>query len=106
MSKDYLKLDNGDKNLEVGINFGYVDRVAGVFDFKRSLPQNVTGYRLSLDIEHIKKEDFSLLEKFLHSENKLIDAIISLDGIISKGKAKLAAMFSFDGISYDLELIN
>lgn len=106
MHKDYLKLENDSGELELGINFGYVDRVAGIFDFKRSMPQNITGYKLSLDIESMGKEQLNELESIVHSENKFINAIISLDGIISKGKAKLAAFFSFDGISYDLELIN
>ncbi len=106
MNKDYLKIENNENELEVNINYGYVDRVAGVFDFKHSKPQNITGYKLSLDIENTDKATLTLLEKIIHTENKITNAIISLDGIISKGKAKLAKIFSLDGLSYDLELIN
>ena len=110
MYTDYLKIESGRKNdkkeLELGINYGYRDRVAAVFDFRHSMPQNVTGYKLSLDIENTDKATLCELEKLISSENKIINAIISLDGIISKGKAKIAQMFSFDGVSYDVEITN
>ena len=106
MDKDYLTIENDAQELKVGINFGYVDRVAGLFDFQRSQPQNVTGYKLSLDIENTDSKTLCELEKLIRTENKFINAIISLDGIISKGRAKIAQIFSFEGISYDVELIN
>ena len=106
MDKDYLSIENDKQELKVGISFGYVDRVAGMFDFQRSQPQNITGYKLSLDLENTDCETLCELEKIVRTENKFINAIISLDGIISKGRAKIAQIFSFDGISYDVELIN
>lgn len=110
MNKDYLTIEDeqeGHKNkLEVGINYGYIDRVAGVFDFQTSAPRNITGYKLSLDIENTDKKTLCELEKIMCAENKIINAMVSLDGIISKGKAKIAQIFSFEGISYDVEIIN
>ena len=106
MNKDYLSIQNDKDELRLGINFGYVDRVSGVFDFQRSCPQNVTGYKLSLDIENTDKATLCELEKIIRTDNKFLNAIISLDGIISKGKAKIAQIFSIDGISYDVEITN
>lgn len=106
MPKDYLKIESDRQSLEVGINFGYVDRVAGAFNFNKNTTQNITGYNLSLDIENTDKTTLMEFEKIIRSDNKFINAIISLDGIIAKGKAKIAQIFSFDGISYDIEIIN
>lgn len=110
MKKDYLTIEGGregdKKHLKVGINYGYIDRVAGVFDFQRSMPQNITGYKLSLDLENTDRTTLCELEKIICTENKFINAIISLDGIIAKGKAKIAQIFSLDGVSYDVEIIN
>lgn len=110
MNKDYLTIENEQegfkKNLEFGINYGYIDRVAGVFDFQKSTPRNITGYKLSLDIENTDKDTLCELEEIMCTDNKVVNAIVSLDGIISKGKAKISQIFSFDGIAYDVEIIN
>ena len=106
MLKDYLKIQNEQEEFSFGINFGYVDRVAGMFDFEKNKPQNLTAYNLSLDIENADKIALQDLDKIINSENKSTEAIIFLDGIISKGKAKIAKVFSLDGISYDVEIIN
>ena len=106
MYQDYLKIHNEQEEFSFGINFGYVDRVSGMFDFQKNMPQNLTAYKLSLDIENADSGTLQELEKLIHSENKIIDAVISLDGIISKGKAKIAQLFSLDGFSYDVEIIN
>lgn len=106
MNKDYLSIQNNQEELKLGINFGYIDRVAGIFDFQRSTPQNVTGYKLLLDLENTDEKTLCALEQIIKTDNKFINAIISLDGIISKGRAKIAQIFSLDGLSYDIELIN
>lgn len=110
MNKDFLSIEEYDadskKRIEVGISYGYIDRVAGVFDFQKSLPRNITGYKLSLDIENADSTTLYELEKIIQTQNKFINAVISLDGIISRGKARIAQIFSFDGISYDVEIIN
>ena len=106
MDKDYLRIENGAEDIELGINFGYIDRISGTFNFQSNVPQNITGYKLSLDIENTDVQTLKKLEHFILKENKFLNTIISLDGIISKGKAKIAKIFSFDGISYDVELIN
>ena len=59
MNKDYLSIQNNQEELKLNINFGYVDRVAGMFDFQRSVPQNVTGYKLSLDLENTDQKRYA-----------------------------------------------
>lgn len=103
---DYLKIKNTKDELNLAINFGYVDRVAQVFNFKTNKPQNLTAYKLSLDIENTDRKTLHELEEIIRTENKIVNAVVSLDGIISQGKAKIAQMFSFDGVSYDVEVIN
>ena len=46
------------------------------------------------------------MEKIIKVDNKVLNAIISLDGIISKGRAKIAQIFSIDGLTYDVEITN
>ena len=104
--QDYLKIQNLKNDCKLNINFGYVDRVAGMFDFQKSVHQNITGYKLMLDIENTDCKTLKELESAIHSEGKAIEAIISLDGIVSKGRAKISKMFSIDGASYDVEITN
>ncbi len=106
MQKDYLKIQNAHEELNIGINFGYVDRVSGVFNFQKNKIQNITAYKLSLDIENASGDTLRELESIIKSRNSGLDAVISLDGIISMGKAKIAQMFSFEGVSYDVEIVN
>lgn len=106
MQRDYLKIQNEQEELSIGINFGYLDRVAGVFDFQRNKPQNITAYKLSLDIENTSSDTLRGFDSIIKSENKSINAVVSLDGIVSKGKAKIAQVFSFNGVSYDVEIVN
>ena len=56
MHQDYLKIQNSQDEFKVNINFGYVDRVTGMFDFQKNVPQNITGYKLMLDIENADNE--------------------------------------------------
>ncbi len=106
MSSDYLKIEGEKEDLQVWVNFGYIDRVSGAFDFKKNETKNITGYKLALDLENTDSKTLYELEKLIHSDNKIINAIVSLDGIIAKGKAKIAQIFSFEGVSYDIEIIN
>ena len=106
MDKDYLRIENGTEDIKLDISFGYIDRISGAFNFQSNAVQNITGYKLSLDIENTDVQTLKNLEHIMLKENKFLNTIISLDGIISKGKAKIAKIFSFDGISYDVELIN
>ena len=76
MLKDYLKIRNEQEEFSFGINFGYVDRVAGMFDFEKNKPQNLTAYNLSLDIENADKIALQDLDKIINSTAFSIDILL------------------------------
>lgn len=106
MTDDYLIIKSGNKAGNFNISYGYIDRIFGAFDFKMNRPKNITGYRLKLSIEDMSPESLRLLEEFIAAREQYHDVMLSLDGIISKGRAKIAQILSYDGYNFDVELSN
>lgn len=102
--KDKLCIDYQGKHLNFDVAFGYLDRSYSEFNFATESEENIEGYSLNLNLDSLEGEIMRDLASIYNSTNKLYEITLNLDGLIHKGKAKIAKKFGIGGVNLDLEL--
>lgn len=102
--KDKLIIEKENKQVDVEISFGYLDRIYSVYNSKTQQKEDIEGYNVTLNLENVGINNLKNLEEIINDIKTLHKIRLSLDGIVKEGKARIAQCFSMEGVSLDLEL--
>ncbi len=102
--QDKLCILTDSNSLEFKVEFGYLDRSYKTFNFESKQNEYVEGYNIMLNTESIEPSNVQELEEVSKTMNEMHDVILNLDGMVTKGKAKIAQKFGLGGFNIDLEV--
>lgn len=101
---DKLNICTKGSSLDLDVAFGYLDRSYTTFNYTSGKSENIDGYNIMLNPELLDGKTMKELEKISNQFNKFFEITLDLDGIIKKGKAKIAQRFGIGGFNIDLEI--
>ncbi|MFA6989052.1 MAG: hypothetical protein WC197_03185 [Candidatus Gastranaerophilaceae bacterium] len=104
VKKDKLSIDYDGEKLDFDVDFGYIDRVYSEFNFSSGKKEIIEGYNISVNPENLDGKVLKELEEISENLNKFFNISLNLDGLIHKGKAKIARKFGIGGFNLDVEI--
>lgn len=104
IKQDKLLIEYDGDKLNFDVEFGYIDRVYAEYNFSMQKQELVEGYSLSLNPENLDGKVLKELEEVSDSVNKFFNVTLNLDGLIHKGKAKIARKFGIGIFNVDVEI--
>lgn len=104
IKQDKLSIEFEGEKLDFDVDFGYIDRVYSAFDFTKGQNEIIEAYSLNLNPENLDGKVLKELEEISENLNKFFNVSLDLDGLIHKGKAKIARKFGIGGFNIDVEI--